>query len=153
MSRLFSPSCIQPIYVMDDISIAHKCGLISGLMYCSLMTPIFLLVFLRFYYKNYDPLIIKLVVFIFFAMWLVVPFFLKFAYGNMWLGYDQTLKIFIKEGMSKIDAILTMTRLFGDTNVSTIASIPSIPGLLFGKAQNGKGQAAIQSNSSINLSR
>ena len=123
MSKFLNSSCVAPIYLMEDENIAEKCGLLNGILYSFIFTPIILYIFYKLYLKpeiySYNfvkyGLIISLLI-----LWIVFPLFIRFAYRQMWNGYNNTLDKLIKnEGLSRMQAIAILVNLFGDTSLST----------------------------------
>jgi len=125
MSRLFIATCVKPIYLMDTIEEAWNCGQTNGFLYAALLTP----VILYFTYKAYHSFDNKKLIgfgslFILGLIWTIIPILLRFGYGNMYLGYTSTINNLISQGLTRFQAISIMASLYGNTNLSSVVSMP-----------------------------
>ncbi len=144
MSKFLNSSCLTPLYLTDDEGTAMHCGLLNGIVYSLFFTPIVLFIFYKMYLKpemySYNfvkyGLIITLLI-----IWIGFPLFIRFAYKQMWNGYNQTLDKLIKnEGLSRVQAIAILVQLFGDTSLSRVLSLPDVSSVVFTQ----KGQPIVQ---------
>lgn len=136
MSQLFVPSCIKPIYLMDTIDDAHRCGLVNGVIYCSMLTPIILIIIERIHNKTEwfsGKTLVYTTIIVLSLLWILVPIILYFGYGSMWIGYTQTLNSLISQGLSRIQAFEMLVQLFGNTGGNVSSFLPSSGSILFAK--------------------
>ena len=126
MSRLFISNCIKPIYLMDTIEDAWHCGQTNGLIYSIMSTPIIIFCGYKLYNTYKNPIILYLMTFILICSWVLLPIILRFAYGNMYIGYSSTVNKLMSDGFTKFQAINIMASLYGTTSLNSIVNLPGI---------------------------
>jgi phosphoglycerol transferase MdoB-like AlkP superfamily enzyme len=110
---------------MDTIEEAWNCGQTNGFLYAALITPV-VLYFTYKAYHNFDnkKLIAFTTLFALALVWTIIPILLRFGYGNMYLGYTSTINNLISQGLTRFQAISIMASLYGNTNLSSVVSMP-----------------------------
>jgi len=146
MSRLFISNCIKPIYLMDTIEDAWRCGQTNGFIYSGMITPIILFLTYKGYSNYKNNILLYLGMLMLILSWVLLPIILRFAYGNMYIGYTSTINKLMSEGLTKFQAINIMTSLYGNTSLNSIVNLPGSPMYFATTNQNNNTQNNKETN-------
>lgn len=132
MSKFILSFCVEPLYVMDSINKAHSCGYYSGLVYCAILSILTGLFLLRKLYTTHDNDKLKPAVIILSSIilvcWIFIPLFVRYSYGNMWIGYNTYIQAFINQGFTRQQAIAMISQItsISDINIGYIQGVSSL---------------------------
>ncbi len=117
-SKYVVPHCVRPIFLQSSKDSSKQCGLINGLIYCTMLTITIGAMGGRFYYKETDPVIKKYILYGIIGsltcIWLFIPIIVRYGYGTIWEGYDQTTKDLMAQGYTKEQALSIIQGIAGD---------------------------------------
>ena len=120
MSKYFASYCVKPIYLLSSIEEAQNCGLYNGLFMSSILTLFILLAGARYYFNqdvkyanqpaiqeyitsNKKNTLIFMMVLLG-IVWVGIPVFSRYGYGNIWTGYTDSIKDLLAQGFTRQEA-------------------------------------------------
>lgn len=96
MDSYFSPVCIRPLFLMDDIKDASHCGLLTGVIYSFFFSALLIGIFIYLYHKK-ELLFVYIPIACLILLWIIVPNIFKEGYKHRWTGYNEAKTQFKNE--------------------------------------------------------
>lgn len=107
MAKYISSECVLPLYLMDNVGQAEKCGLISGLSYSVIITIGLIIVCGHLLIKGgvnlHHYLIMSGIIIV--VVWIVFPLIFSNGYGNIWQGYQSAQQDLMSRGLTQLQAL------------------------------------------------
>jgi hypothetical protein len=139
-AKFFISKCILPTFLQKSEDDAKSCGLVNGLIYCSLVTLIILAGGGRFYLNEENlekkKQILYFIIGILCLIWLVIPLVSRNGEGKMWIGYQDAIKDLMNQGYSKKDA-LAFIQGIATSAEPNIGLAQGISAMVFAKGSQG----------------
>ncbi len=125
--------CVKPLYLMDNIDESKSCGLVTGILYASIITFLLVAYITRLYLIKSLPYPIHAIQALGLALiilWWFIPGYYTIGYANMWKGYNDTYQELLAQGYTRFQ-ILTIFNNFSSSSsdVNGVAVIPGIGNL------------------------
>jgi hypothetical protein len=138
MMRLyFSPQCVQPPFLVEDKYEVKRCWALDGIFYAVLLIVVMFISW-TIYQSHVERVAGDHTTRVFIVMSLmlliVVPNIFSFSGGNLWEGYQITIRRLLNEGFSKKEAINFLQGV-DDINRKTDAKSASLGRLVFAKGE------------------
>lgn len=127
MASIIDPRCSIPLFLLEDKNIAINCGKIEGYVLAFILTILILIVCGVIYYfymrkvdYKYKLLFIVSVGVILLLLWFGFPVLNGWLDGRKWMGYNEQIGSYIKQGFTRDQAIKKLQELY-QTNIQANA--------------------------------
>jgi hypothetical protein len=156
LSGFLFPQCVQPVYWMDDVHTADRCGWQNGILYACLLSLLGFIVLIGHRWKaswttktvgtgssveqSSFPILLFVIGYLV-TVWSFVPLLFRLASIAQWKGYQTAIQnLMDKYSMTRLEAINTVASWHSGTLDAGSTSIISASALL-GSSRNSHPQA------------